>query len=95
MKKTYVKPVLYKESFQLMEHIAGNCIVNDGFAGAHHRRIDDCAYTDGNLALFYDAGNGCDMSIYPDGVTPGEGALVELNVACYNNFLIVSHLFAS
>lgn len=95
MKKAYEKPVLYKESFQLMEHIAGNCIVNDGFAGAHHRRIEDCSYTDDNLELFYSAGNGCDMSLYPDDVTPGDGALEKIGIACYNSFLMVSNLFAS
>ena len=96
MKKEYRKPLLYAESYELMEHIAGNCVVNDGFEGAHHRRLEDCAYTNGNLALFYSAGNGCDMELFEFAeIEPGDGALEELGVACYNSFLIVSNLFTS
>lgn len=95
MKKAYGKPIFFKESFQMMEHIAGDCIVNDGFAGAHHRRHQDCSYTDDNLALFYSEGNGCDMSLFPPDVAPGDGALEKIGVDCYNSFLMVSSLFAS
>lgn len=101
MKKTYIKPRVYAESFELMEHVAGNCIVDDGFAGAHHRNSSDCRYTDGNLALFYSSGNGCDMDLF-SGFTSDEiasmvtrNSVTELGIECYNGFLTTSSLFAS
>ncbi|MBR0066603.1 MAG: hypothetical protein IJQ00_03320, partial [Kiritimatiellae bacterium] len=71
MKKAYEKPILYAESFELMEHVAGDCAVNDGFAGAHWRDPGSCRYdliAEGGAAtgqaLFYSSGNGCDMDLF-------------------------------
>lgn len=101
MKKPYSKPVMYAESYELMEHVAGDCVVNDNFSGAHHRKPGDCRYTDGNLALFYSSGKGCDMDLF-SGFTQDEisqmvtgNTISALGIECYHTFLESGHLFAS
>ena len=102
MKKPYSKPVLCAEAFELMEHVAGDCIVNDDFAGAKHRNSTDCRYTDGNLALFYSGGVNCDSDLMygfsNDEIAQmiaGNTLAATLKIKCYNSFLQTSNLFAS
>lgn len=96
MKRTYTTPLVYAESYELMEHVATGCSVNDGFAGARARKASDCAYVNDNMALFYDSSKNCDTSMFDKwGLPHNEQSLVEMNIACYNNFLIVSNLFSS
>lgn len=59
MKKPYVKPMLFAESFELVEHIAGDCRVNDNFEGAKFHNSGECRYDDGNISLFLSADHLC------------------------------------
>lgn len=98
MKKPYVKPAVYAESFALMEHVAGGCIVPDNFAGAQHRNTD-CGYDIGGIVLFTkqttDCLEGAELFEYA-GVEPGMDAAELLNLECYNSFYDPSNkLFAS
>ena len=105
MKKPYFKPQVYAEAFELMEHVAGNCLVNDGFAGAHARNANDCSYSDGpSLSLFKTADNGCMPSIFtgagvdlPDPTNPDDirAKIAAIGMECYNSFLTTGQLFAS
>ena len=96
MKKPYVKPFVYAESYALMEHVALNCVVNDDFQGAKHRNANDCAYVDDNLALFVNDSKGCDTGLFSfAGLEPSVENLPAIGVECYNSFLITGNLFAS
>lgn len=53
MKKSYVKPQVLFESFQLSANIAGNCSFKTGHA------IDECAYTTGGRPVFVDGVTAC------------------------------------
>ncbi len=103
MKKTYVKPAVYAESFELVEHIAGDCVVNDGFAGAHHRNASDCSYSDDKLTLFVSA-SGCMPSLFtgagvslpdPNSASDIVAKIKAIGMECYNSFLATGKLFAS
>ena len=58
MKKAYVKPQVYFESFQLSANIAGNC----GTA-VHHS--EECTLIEGVGSIF--AANSCDFTVGDDG----------------------------
>ena len=45
MKKPYRKPALFAETFELNEHIAGNCSVS-GYA--NHKGIESCGFDNGD-----------------------------------------------
>ena len=45
MKKTYQKPRVYAESFELLEHIA-SCKANQGMTSVTYRDGNACTYTD-------------------------------------------------
>ena len=103
MKKPYTKPRVYAEAFELMEHVAGNCLVNDAFSGAHHRNAGDCSYSDGNLYLFTSDANGCQTFLFaavggvPDPNIPSDivSKIEAIGMKCYNSFLATGQLFAS
>ena len=87
MKKTYQKPRVYAESFELLEHIA-SCAVRDGITNATYRDRDSCSYTDGDITLFYDSGNGCLNNYGPMYDSPDDflGVLGGEDSGCYNAF---------
>lgn len=95
MRKTYNKPVLYAESFELLEHIA-SCRVDglgtdskvyatfkDGSA------TGDCTFVDANITLFYN--NNCDLDLFDD----GDYDVSHLGLDCYNAFSTPNTLFSS
>ena len=96
MKKEYRKPFLYAESYELAEHIAGDCAVNDDFQGAQHRAPKDCAYVDSNLVLYLDPAKNCETFWFTNaGLEPSVENLPLIGIKCYNSFLITGNLFAS
>ena len=64
MKKAYGKPMLFAESFELVEHIAGDFRVNDNFEGAKFHNSGECRYEDGNISLFLSADHLCDSYLF-------------------------------
>lgn len=61
MKKEYTKPVLYAETYELLEHIALNC--NTGVEGVVvNMREDTCYYSDNGLVLYKDTTAECKSS---------------------------------
>lgn len=65
MKKTYSKPKLYAESFELAEHIA-SCSVQQGVTAVSYRDASSCSYAEGGLALFNVGVTGCPDSYDPE-----------------------------
>lgn len=63
MKRTYTKPTLYAEKFELMEHIS-SCKTNQDITTVTYRDGNSCTYTDANLTLFYPSNNGCTNGYY-------------------------------
>ena len=61
MKRDYVKPFLYIETFELLEHIA-KCNANPSVTNVTYRGPEACAYQDGGLNLFYNGVQGCEMN---------------------------------
>lgn len=60
MKKSYVKPQVHFENFQLSANIAGNC----GTA-VHHS--EECTFIEGVGTLFATGATGCNFSVGDDG----------------------------
>ena len=63
MKKTYTKPMLYAERYELVEHIS-SCKANQDITTVTYRDGNACTYTDANLTLFYPSNNGCTNGYY-------------------------------
>lgn len=80
MKKTYVKPQVYFEDFQLSASIAGDCTGGGKIDLGHSE--NDCAYTIPGISASYFAGNMC--TIHPD----KEGK-------CVQEFMDAAQFFAS
>ena len=57
MKKTYTKPMVYAESFAMLEHIAA-CTIGQGYSATLRDTAGDnaCAYTDNGLTVFPNEG---------------------------------------
>lgn len=88
MKKTYSKPLLYAERFELVEHIA-SCAVAAGVTAATYRDRYSCSYQDGDVVLFNQAGvNNCQNNYAPYLSGPDDflKSLTEENSGCYNAF---------
>lgn len=92
MKKCYTKPVLYMESFELLEHIAGGCLTGDNFAGAQHRD-GNCGYNIGGVVLFGYGQNGCGDEEFQEMLAFAESSATDpaqvakdLGLECYNSF---------
>ena len=66
MKKTYTKPAMYAETFELLEHIS-SCKANQGMTSVTYRDGNACTYTDANLTLFYPENSGCSNGYYDPG----------------------------
>ena len=96
MKKAYVKPALYAESFALAEHIAGGCAYVTNFG-------NQCPISEAGVIFFTNAqGSGCNddaISMFTfAGVDPANASITDLqgmNIQCYNSFADFSQLFTS
>lgn len=89
MKQVYSKPRLFAESFELIEHIAGNICAIDKDQGIYATFSSDnahqgkgCQFVDSNLSVFI--ATGCEMSL---------DDLGEVN--CYNAFSNTASMFSS
>ena len=60
MRKSYTKPKLYAETFELCEHIA-NCTANQSVTTVSYRDGYSCTYVDSNVTLFYAQNGNCDQ----------------------------------
>lgn len=89
MKKPYKKPLLFAESFDLLEHIA-SCAAADGHTVVSYRDRNSCSYQDGDVILFVDKGvNGCQNNYGPffNDVDDYLASLkIEGGGGCYNAF---------
>ena len=90
MKKVYEKPMLYAESYELVEHVAGGCAL-DGMNTPTHRDLDSCGFrvngSSGTIA-FQD----------PDTCVGWWDEFWNKpidDVFCYNTFLDTAAMFAS
>lgn len=85
MKKSYVKPQVYFENFQLSANIAGNCGTQIDKTRAHHTNVDSCAYEDAAFGKIFLSKQIC-------GDTPQDEILSNV---CYDNPSDTMRLFAS
>ena len=91
MKKTYEKPSLYAETFQMTEHIASGCVLDkkdDGSwnAAPQFNLENECAMWmsgDPDFAFFRDGWGGCK---YNTGT---------MDMGCYNSFVTPDTAFSS
>lgn len=89
MKKAYEKPMLYAESYELMEHVAGGCAL-DGMNMPTHRDTTKCGFrVNGGNAIAYQTANVCIGWWNDDFDEPFD------DIFCYNTFLDTSAMFAS
>ena len=90
MKKVYEKPMLYAESYELAEHVAGGCAL-DGMNTPTHRSLESCGFrvngSSGAIA-FQTKGNcvGWWDDFWDQPID---------DVFCYNTFLDTAAMFAS
>lgn len=60
MRKAYVKPALFAETFQMVEHIAAGCDMEGSYFTANQNNGFVCSVDDGSgLALFLDNNTAC------------------------------------
>lgn len=87
MKKTYKKPRVYVETFELLEHIA-SCKANQDVTTVTYRDGNTCTYTDANVTLFYNSD--CKNEYFDETVMTWEEYIdsfkPENNGGCYNAF---------
>ena len=90
MKKTYEKPMLFAESFELAEHVAGTCYL-DSMNTPTHRSVLSCGFrVNGDSAIAFqdpDICRGWFDPLFPD--QPLD------DVFCHNTFLDTAAMFAS
>lgn len=89
MKKIYEKPMLYAESYELVEHVAGGCGV-DEMSTATLRSADQCGFKiNGNSAVAFQTESIC-VGYWNDdfGAPPDD-------VFCYFAFQDTGLMFAS
>ena len=88
MKKVYEKPMLYAESYELAEHIAGGCALDD-MNTRTPRSLESCGFRISNgTVAFQDQGN-C-VGWWDDFWNKPID-----DVFCYNTFLDTEAMFAS
>lgn len=89
MKKIYEKPMLYAESYELVEHVAGSCAL-DGMNQPTHRDLSQCGFeVNGGSAIAFQTKSVCLNWWNDDFDAP-------LNdIFCYNTFLDTAAMFAS
>lgn len=69
MKKAYNKPVLFVESFQLTQSIAGTCSVAAGgnsLGSPNHDSKDTCGWDLGIMVLWVDSSTNCNKLLGTD-----------------------------
>ncbi|MBQ3261543.1 MAG: hypothetical protein IJH52_00050 [Oscillospiraceae bacterium] len=97
MKKPYMKPKLFAETFRMAEHVASNCAIGSG-ATVTFGHGSHCNYHDGNILLFYSSTSDCaGMDYDKEAYTEQEFLeefLSEAHMGCYNAF-INGRVFAS
>ncbi len=90
MKKIYEKPMLYAESYELVEHVAGNCYL-DTMNTPTHRSLDNCGFkVNGDSAIAFQKSDVCKGWFDP--LFP-EDPLDD--VFCHNTFADMAAMFAS
>ena len=88
MKKAYTKPLMFAETFELLEHIA-SCAAAEGQTIVTYRDRYSCSYKDGDVTLFNDGVDGC-LNNYGPFITSPDDFLAsydpEVSGGCYNAF---------
>lgn len=72
MKKSYSKPKIFIESFEISEFIAGDCTIDVGFGDSN--MIKQCTYADpdfGGAVIYFNSGNEACVSKWDDGDDKG------------------------
>ena len=94
--KPYRKPRLYVESFHMCEHISSGCRI-DRDKGIFANYIDksNCAFLDGNMALYYSGTSACTTftELGFEENSQMDDYLDSFN--CYNSFSTSSSVFVS
>ena len=92
MKKTYMKPEVYVESFQMVDHIAAGCVMDISDTGElsgipHYLRIESCSmgYNEDAIQFFTSTTINNVCQIITD----------ESSVECYNSFNDPEKMFSS
>lgn len=97
MKKAYTKPLIYVESFEMMEHISKGCGVFATFGG------DACPITVDGLTFFTTEGpcsaDAVSMFTFehfnPDQDDPVRFLIDRINPTCYNSLTDFHQMFVS
>lgn len=84
MKKTYVKPMLSKESFSLTESVASGCGWVAG-ASASMTTPENCSYSVNGVTFFLDPSKSCAVIPAPE----------DTEVYCYNSMVSSMPVFRS
>ena len=93
MKKSYQKPALYAEKFQLVEHISGAC---DMLGRASYKDASSCNYDVGDgVKMFIGDANGCQAGSDPSGGQMNPEDFTGFDFQCEFNFSENAKLFAS
>lgn len=88
MKKVYEKPMLYAESYELAEHIAGGCAL-DGMNTPTTRDLGSCGFEISNGTVAFQSQSVCEGWWDDFWDKPID------DVFCYNTFLDTAAMFAS
>ena len=96
MKKAYAKPMLYAESFTLVEHIASGCAYVTNFG-------NQCPISEAGVVFFLSDNSQCNEDAWSmmtfAGVDPANATVVDIidkvKPTCYNSFADFSQLFTS
>ena len=94
MKKAYVKPALYAESFALAEHISAGCGYVANFGNGCPITVEGITYFTSEISCspkavaIFEANN-----IDPNSATVE--TLMGMNIQCYNSFVDFNMLFTS
>ena len=84
MKQSYTKPTLYAETFQLVEHVAGECGAN--IQGHNFNSITSCGITDSTGTSFFQSGvTNCGSELMVDSEDELKFILQNLHISCYNS----------
>ena len=88
MKTPYTKPMLYAETFELVEHIAG-CVISEHAEIGYKSESQDCYYRDKNLVLHWNE-TACANELFVPGVDGSfsdfTNKLENGGYDCYNAF---------
>ena len=90
MKKIYMKPQLYAERFEMLEHVASGCNAITG--GELHSSASSCALTNSYGAKLFlssttgtDGSNPCDIEYEKDIGSNLLDFMNSFDLVCYNN----------